>query len=271
MKHRLFSLILACIVALIMWLPRTEPVHAQASPYFFTATHLGGGACGTNLISVPTRFSWNFSPPNTIATFSGTFSVNGGPATPFTTISFNMGASSGSVNLFGVLPPGANTGGTNTYTYVETDFVSVAGIPLGGQTYTVVCNAGTLVSASITNFGPGGQSAGQFFHSGDERIDPRPGDRLAVYCNQKAQIVVYGIDNGQIDTKKGFLLGVFKHSDVKLAGDNGLTKNLGENGTLSISLIKGWYWVAWNGGKFNATGKDIWVKNFPESACTFAG
>jgi len=269
MKHRIFSLLLACIVALLTWFPQSA--HAQATPYFFTTTYLGGGTCGTNSFFLPTRFSWNFPPPNTIATFSGTFSVNGGPTNPFTTTPFNFGASSGSFNLFGVLPPGANTGGTNTYTYVETDFVSVAGIPLGGETVTIVCNAGVLISFSSTKFGPGGGSSGQFFHSGDERVDPRPGDRLAVYCNQKSQIVVYGVDNGQIDSKKGFLLAVFKHADVKAANDRGLIKNLSENGTLSISLIKGWYWIAWNGGKFNATGKDIWVKNFPETMCSFAG
>src|SRR5262245_40044066 len=41
--------------------------------------------------------------------------------------------------------------------------------------------------------GPGG---GQFFNPGDGRINPQPGDRIAVYCNntRPPTIGIYGID-----------------------------------------------------------------------------
>jgi hypothetical protein len=150
-----------------------------------------------------------------------------------------------------------------TFIYYDANSSAKAG-------YTVNCTTGAVAMLDFTAKAAGGNgSAVEFYDPYDARIDPRPGDRLAVYCNQKDQVVVYGIDHAQADFRKGFLLAVFKLEDIKAAGDKGLTRNLGENGTLSISLIKGWYWVAWNGGQFNATGQDIWVKNFAETTCTY--
>jgi hypothetical protein len=101
-----------------------------------------------------------------------------------------------------------------------------------------------------------------FFNPGDDRIDPRPGERITVWCNQKDKIVVYGIADDQPANKSGFLLGVFSYKEVKAAGEKGLTKKVENLGSVSISIKDGWAWIAWNGGKYNATGRDIFVKNF---------
>src|SRR5690242_5996679 len=100
---------------------------ATAANYFLTGTYSGGGSCGTDVFLLPVVIQWNFPPPNTIVTQSGTFSVNNGPALPFTTNTYDTGSSAGTASAGGIVSPGANTGGTNTYTYVEIDYDSVAG------------------------------------------------------------------------------------------------------------------------------------------------
>jgi hypothetical protein len=106
----------------------------------------------------------------------------------------------------------------------------------------------------------------KWFNPDDDRVQPLPGDRLAVWCNQPDKIVVYGIASDQPGDKSGFFLTVFSYKEVVAAGDKGLTKHLGSNGSVSISLMKGWFWIAWNGGKYNATGQGIFVKNFEDAA-----
>jgi hypothetical protein len=176
---------------------------------------------------------------------------------PTTSVNLRRGVDTARRGMTDQFPP--NT--VVTFIYYDANSSAKAG-------YTVNCTTGEVAMLDFASKAAG--NAAEFYDPYDARIDPHPGDRLAVYCNQKDQVVVYGIDHTQADFRKGFLLAVFKLDEIRAAGDKGLTRNLGENGTLSISLIKGWYWVAWNGGKFNAAGEDIWVKNFTETACTYS-
>lgn len=115
-----------------------------------------------------------------------------------------------------------------------------------GHTVTIVNETfGTSVPSQPT-------SAPQYWNPGDNRVDPRPGDRLAVWCNQPGKLVVYGIDNNG----KGFLLTTFNNMAILTAGSLGVTKNLGANGTVSVSEdSQGNFWLAWNGGQWNADGQ----------------
>jgi hypothetical protein len=176
---------------------------------------------------------------------------------PTTSVHSGFGVDSARPGMTDQFPPNTLV----TFVYYDSNSSAMAG-------YTVNCTTGAVAMLNFASKAAG-VNAVEFYDPHDARVDPHPGDRLAVYCNQKEQVVVYGIDHAQADFQKGFLLAVFKLDDIEAAGDKGLTKNLGQDGTLSISLIKGWYWVAWNGGRFNATGEDIWVKNFAETACTY--
>ncbi|MCC7451274.1 MAG: hypothetical protein IT324_27945 [Anaerolineae bacterium] len=111
----------------------------------------------------------------------------------------------------------------------------------------------------------------KFFDPGDARIEGWAHERLAVYCNQPGKVVIYGIDPNKPDNRKGFLLTVFSFNALVDAGTTGLITDLGENGRVTASLTKGWLWIAWNGGKFNATGSGAFVKNFDTSKCNYGG
>ncbi len=84
--------------------------------------------------------------------------------------------------------------------------------------------------------------------------------------------MVYGIADDVPGPRNGFLLSVFSYKAILAAGDKGVTLSAGENGTISASLMKGWFWVAWNGGKYNATGQGDFKKNFEAAAwCPLLG
>ncbi len=157
--------------------------------------------------------------------------------------------------------------GSSAYTDAGVGHPASYSFTLGaGQTAVLVANENVLNTGCsftlTTSFGGG---AGAFFNPGDDRVDPRPGDRLAVYCNQRNKIVVYGIADNLPQEKSGIPLATFSYKAVKAAGKRGLTRYVGTLGSVSISLNKGWFWVAWNGGKYRATGKDIFVKNFEDA------
>ncbi|MBO9309487.1 MAG: hypothetical protein J7551_06860 [Chloroflexi bacterium] len=81
------------------------------------------------------------------------------------------------------------------------------------------------------------------------RYDPRPSDRLIVYC-RPGHILVHGTGRGQ-----GFFLGLFEFGALEWAGEEGLRLDRGIDGVLSASMgPEGHIWVAWTGGQFNATG-----------------
>ncbi|MCC7446761.1 MAG: hypothetical protein IT324_05055 [Anaerolineae bacterium] len=97
----------------------------------------------------------------------------------------------------------------------------------------------------------------KFFDPGDSRLDPRPGDRLAVYCNPPDTLVVYGISS----IGKGFLLTTFSHSALLAAGPAGLKKTLGDGNTVWVSEdLTYHFWISWTGGEYNATGQGDFAK-----------
>ncbi len=90
-----------------------------------------------------------------------------------------------------------------------------------------------------------------FFDPGDGRYDPRPGDRVAAYCEAK-RLVLYGVAGNS----RGFLLGVFDFEALKAAGEEGIYLDKGVDGVVSASMSpSGHIWVAWTGGQHNASGR----------------
>lgn len=91
----------------------------------------------------------------------------------------------------------------------------------------------------------------EFFNPGDGRYDPRPGDRLAAYCEAK-RVLIYGVNNNS----RGFLMGIFEFEALKQAGEEGIYLDKGVDGILSASMgAQGHIWVAWTGGQHNASGR----------------
>ena len=106
-----------------------------------------------------------------------------------------------------------------------------------------------------------------WFDPGDGRIDPRPNQRVAVWCNYMADtpnVVVYGIGDMKTNNSGGFYLATFNYADLVKAGRKGITKDGGKgNGTISMMTDgKGHFYTAWNGGSFNATGLGDFAKTF---------
>ena len=90
----------------------------------------------------------------------------------------------------------------------------------------------------------------EFFNPGDCRVDPRPGDRLAICCEAN-RIVVYGVANNS----RGFLLNTFNFEDLAKAGARGIFVDKRQDGVISASMSRSEHmWVAWSGGQYNATG-----------------
>jgi hypothetical protein len=103
----------------------------------------------------------------------------------------------------------------------------------------------------------GGQGV-EWFNPGDSRIDGRPGDRIAVYCDVLDTVVVWGID----DKSNGVPLATFDLNDLVAAGRKGLTERLGNYGSVfAVSDSQGNLWIAWSGGPFNATGRGDFAKS----------
>jgi hypothetical protein len=99
----------------------------------------------------------------------------------------------------------------------------------------------------------------------DGRVDPAPGDRLAIWCNKDQQIMdVWGVDN----ESRGYRLARFTASELAAAGPGGVTKSTKGLGVVSASMDRqGNIWVAWNGGAFGANGRDSFAKGLN---CHFA-
>ncbi len=97
------------------------------------------------------------------------------------------------------------------------------------------------------------------FEATDGRMDPRVGDRLALY-GKLLSIDVWGIgpDN------EGIWLTTFSQKDMATAQDSKLTRKLSDSqGTLTlIGHGNGQYTVIWEGGRFDATGVAGFTKNF---------
>ncbi|RMF49581.1 MAG: hypothetical protein D6749_12780 [Chloroflexota bacterium] len=98
---------------------------------------------------------------------------------------------------------------------------------------------------------PAAPSSIDFFNPGDCRVDPKPGDRLAICC-EASRIVVYGVANNS----RGFFLSTFDFEDLVRAGRRGIFVNRQQDGVISASMSRSQnIWVAWNGGQYNATGQ----------------
>jgi hypothetical protein len=93
----------------------------------------------------------------------------------------------------------------------------------------------------------------------DGRVDPNPGDRLAIWCNKGQQIMdVWGVDN----ESRGWRLAIFTARELAAAGPGGVTKTTRGLGVVSASMDQqGYIWVAWNGGAFGANGRDSFAKS----------
>ena len=104
-----------------------------------------------------------------------------------------------------------------------------------------------------------------WFDPKDGRVDPRPGDHLAAYCDFKKgtiSAIVIGTNDSQ-----GKMLATFKYSDILKAGKPGLPAKLGVLGIVSLSGdSQGNFWMAWNGGIYGATGQGDFAKGF---SCKF--
>ena len=99
-----------------------------------------------------------------------------------------------------------------------------------------------------------------FYNPDDCRMNPLPGDRIAVYCDWYfREINVWGITNrGQ-----GFSLAEFDYDELVLAGRRGLVKNLGANGIVTARVdSRNNFNVAWRGGPYGATGQGDFAKAF---------
>jgi hypothetical protein len=155
------------------------------------------------------------------------------------------------------------TNGSGWTTTNGTAMITVTVVGVGSAVLTINCVTRTF---TVQNWPPASASSGvTFFNPNDNRVDPRPGDRLAVWCNQPDKVVVYGVSDDLPANQSGFHLATFSYKDVVAAGDKGLSRNTGSTGIITVSLKNGWFWIAWNGGKYRATGQGIFIKNFEDA------
>jgi hypothetical protein len=115
-----------------------------------------------------------------------------------------------------------------------------------------------IVDVSANNPCLGAPVGPSWFNPGDGRIDPRPGDRVAVYC-QADTVTVYGV----LDNSQGVLLSTFKYADLVKAGTSGITRSVEPKGTVFIGLSgTSDLLVKWMGGPAAATGTRDFMKSF---------
>jgi hypothetical protein len=99
------------------------------------------------------------------------------------------------------------------------------------------------------------------FQPGDDRVDPRPGDRLAIYCDARFRdIDVWGIR----DDGSGYRLAAFEFDELTFALPRTVRRDLGPNGVLTagIDRVENIFFVSWVGGPYGATGVGDWQKAF---------
>jgi hypothetical protein len=100
----------------------------------------------------------------------------------------------------------------------------------------------------------------------DGRVDPKAGDRLAIWCNKDPRTVdVWGVGNDSI----GFPLATFTQKELAAAGPEGVTHVVRNMGAVSAAMdSQGNLWIAWNGGPYGANGRDSFGKalncHFPQ-------
>jgi hypothetical protein len=165
------------------------------------------------------------------------------------------------VPSFNILP---NNATPNTTTVNTVNFTPV---PVGTPIEVAIYDDGYVLYVATVPCAASGVSGSSkseppFYNPGDNRVDPRPGDKIAVWCNPNdvpPALVIYGRNN----ENTSFLLAKFTFADLVKAGPKGLSKNLGADGVISAMVDDGNnFWVAWNGGKYKATGKGDFAKGF---------
>jgi hypothetical protein len=144
-----------------------------------------------------------------------------------------------------------------SYNPIRLRFVSFAGNGLPEQVaYTNSYDCPGLPFAS-----------GTFFDPGDGRVDPRPGDRLAIYCNpggSSPNVDVWGV----LNDSTGRRLYTFAFSDLVKAGAKGITQKVEPLGTIYLRVdANNNFLASWTGGPAAATGVRDFAKSF---TCNFA-
>ncbi|MBX3080222.1 MAG: hypothetical protein KF716_01225 [Anaerolineae bacterium] len=83
------------------------------------------------------------------------------------------------------------------------------------------------------------------FNPGDDRVEPKPGDRIAVYCRGDHSIEVWGIDQNS----QGFPLTTVTVDQIVQQGKVGV--RLGSNGTVVVKVDdNGQLSVEWYGSRY---------------------
>ncbi len=160
--------------------------------------------------------------------------------------------------------PGGNTwfNGTGWTSLNGTAIITVSVAGAGSAVLTVNCATRTY---TVQNYGSGAGST--FYNPGDGRVDPRPGDRLAVYCNTGANpptVDVWGV----LNDSSGRRLFTFTFASLVAAGDKGITRKVEPLGTIFLRVdANNNFLASWTGGPAAATGVKDFAKSF---TCAFA-
>ncbi len=203
--------------------------------------------------------------PGATATDCGTYALaSGGSVTTTTTVSDVGTLYDGNGTVIG----GFSSTWIGTFTNTYIDFaIQPAKNPIR---MVEVLGGVTVVDLSADNpcLPPSGAaSTVQFFNPGDGRVDPRPGDRVAVYCNtadNPPNLVVYGIDNAS----HGLWLSKFIFADLVKAGPKGILRKVEPKGSVfAVVDANNYFTVQWFGGPAGATGSKDFAKSF---TCSFA-
>jgi hypothetical protein len=183
-----------------------------------------------------------------------------GTVTPAVPIGVFVEVLSGTTPL-GLVSTPAGAGGAYSVT------VNFAAQPIGTVlTVTAYDPAATALYLFTTNFVCNNASSSPiFFNPGDGRVDPRPGDRLAIWCNTAATLPTIGV-YGVKDDSKGVFLATINVPD--LLKTKRINRALGSLGQLDVAALdaNGNFYIAWTGGPYGATGQGVWAKAFN---CTF--
>ncbi len=205
--------------------------------------------------------------------------VNAKPATALAATINISGITCHSVNISGVYAPSTPfLAAVSTYPFAGLlgPIVTVTTDAAGNYSATLsfTASVGQQVIA-ITTFSGGTGAiftvppcAFESFNPGDARVDPRAGDRVAVYCNLGGDnantIGVYGI----LDDGTGKYLTTFRVGDIVKAGGNGITRSVEPLGAVYISVSgSNSFYVKWMGGPADATGQGDFRKRF---TCNFS-
>ncbi|GEM_PF-3150016 len=141
--------------------------------------------------------------------------------------------------------------------------VSSGSIPFTGPVSVTVSFGSGPYSWAILDLTINCATSATFFSPGDGRLDPRPADRLAVYCNSTT-LDVWGVGNDS----RGHRLIIFSLAKVIAAGSTGLQQNLGGDGIVAVGYYgRNLFGVSWIGGPLNGNGQADFRKTV---TCSFS-